>query len=193
MAREGKARMLSDLEFKLLLAVATGGKFSHRNAAILYCSFGLGLRVQEIAGLKIEDIAYNNFKLKEEVCLRRAITKNRRQRYAYLSHEKVVHALQTHLDDLTKRPYDNFLFETQCKCRFSANVLQKWFRYIMDKAGLHDASSHSGRRTFITKLIQNGADIKSISTLVGHSSITTTAVYIEENPHRLKHFSNMAL
>jgi len=44
------------------------------------------------------------------------------------------------------------------------------------------ASSHSGRRTFATKLIENGVGIKNVQTLLGHKSIQTTTLYIQENP-----------
>ncbi len=61
MAREGKAKVLSEAEFKLLLLVAKGGKFSARNLAIIYCSFGLGLRAKEIASHTIGDVANKHY------------------------------------------------------------------------------------------------------------------------------------
>ena len=53
------------------------------------------------------------------------------------------------------------------------------------KAGIDGAKSHSGRRTFATRLIQKGADIRCIQVLMGHSSISITARYIQENPIQL--------
>ncbi len=47
------------------------------------------------------------------------------------------------------------------------------------------ASSHSGRRTFITGLAERGIDLKAISVLAGHSNIRTTAMYVDNNPLRL--------
>ena len=44
------------------------------------------------------------------------------------------------------------------------------------------ASSHSGRRTFATKLIENGVGIKNVQTLLGHKNIQTTTLYVQENP-----------
>ena len=44
------------------------------------------------------------------------------------------------------------------------------------------ASSHSGRRTFATKLIENGVAITNVQKLLGHKSIQTTTLYIQENP-----------
>ena len=63
---EGKARVLTSSEFKRVLTIAKDEHFAHRNTAILYCSFGLGLRAKEIASLKISDLFDNNFKILEE-------------------------------------------------------------------------------------------------------------------------------
>ena len=63
--------------------------------------------------------------------------------------------------------------------------LQQLFKRLYTKAGIEGASSHSGRRTFATNLISKGFDIKSVSVLMGHRSIQTTARYIQENPKML--------
>ncbi len=86
--------------------------------------------------------------------------------------------MQNHLENLKKQNFHPSLplFQTQRKQRLSANVMQKWFRDLYDKAGIHGASSHSGRRTFITRLIEHGADIKEVSKLAGHASIMTKAI-----------------
>ena len=59
------------------------------------------------------------------------------------------------------------------------------------KVGLsEDCSSHSGRRTWITDLIQDGFDMKSVSILAGHSSIRMTVdVYCDTNPEKLSNIS----
>lgn len=193
MAREGKAKVLSESEFKRLLLVAKDSPMALRNVALVYCSFGLGLRAKEIASLSVQDIADSNYSLLDEICLKRSMTKGEKQRHAYLSNEKLRKALQAHLNTLTNLSRDKSLFQTQRKSRFTPNTLQKWFKSLYDKSGIVGASSHSGRRTFITRLIENGADIKAVSRLAGHASIVTTAIYVEDNPDRLKRISNLAV
>jgi integrase/recombinase XerD len=193
MPREGKARVLTEAEFKRLLLVAKNGPLANRNVAMVYCSFGLGLRAKEIASLSIRDVTNPHYQLLDEICLKRAMTKGEKQRYAYLTHKKVCDALQTHLNDISHLARDKPLFQTQRKSRFTPNALQKWFKSLYDQAGIVGASSHSGRRTFITRLIEQGADIKAVSRLAGHASIVTTAIYVEDNPDRLKRIANLAL
>lgn len=193
MSREGKAKVLSEAEFKLLLLVAKEGNFSTRNLALVYCSFGLGLRAKEIASLTIADVANSHYQLLDELSLKRSMTKGEKQRHAYLTHKKIREVLQAHLNGLKGMPHDKAFFQTQRKSRFTANTLQKWFAALYVKAGIHGASSHSGRRTFITRLIEQGADIKAVSRLAGHANIVTTAIYVEDNPERLKRIANLAI
>ena len=193
MAREGKAKVLTEAEFKRLLLVAKNAQMPERNVALIYCSFGLGLRAKEIASLKISDVTDTNYKLLDEICLKRSMTKGEKQRYAYLVNKKVCDALEAHIKNLKDTNRDKPLFLTQRKSRFTPNTLQQWFRTLYDKAGITGASSHSGRRTFITRLIENGVDIKAVSRLAGHSSIVTTAIYVEDNPDRLKRIANLAI
>lgn len=193
MAREGKAKVLTPEEFKRLLIVASNSGFEARNVAIIYCSFGLGLRVKEIAALTIEDLVDDNFKLLDEISLKRSMTKGEKQRHVYLTNKKVRTALDAHIQTITHLPKTKPLFMTQRKSKFTPNVLQKWFRDIYNKAGIVGASSHSGRRTFITRLIENGVDIKAVSRLAGHANIGTTAIYVEDNPERLKRISELVV
>ena len=193
MPREGKARVLQEAEFKRLLIVAKNGAMGTRNVAMVYCSFGLGLRAKEIASLTIADVADTHYQLLDEICLKRSMTKGEKQRHAYLTNKKMCEALQAHLNNLTHLSRTKSLFQTQRKSRFTPNALQKWFKSLYDRAGIFGASSHSGRRTFITRLIEQGADIKAVSRLAGHASIVTTAIYVEDNPDRLKRLANVAL
>lgn len=197
MPKEGKARVLTEDEFKRLLVIAKDAQMPERNVAMIYCSFGLGLRAKEIASLKISDVFDEQLNILEEVNLTRSMTKGEKQRHIYINNPKIVKALKQYVAWRKKHDIifndNDWLFKTQRKQRFSPDVLQKWFRKLYDKAGIKSASSHSGRRTFITRLIEQGADIKAVSHLAGHANITTTAGYVDSNPDRLKRISNLAV
>lgn len=71
---------------------------------------------------------------------------------------------------------------------YSPNTLQRHLHNLYAKASVK-ASSHSGRRSFATRLIQNGADIHTVMVLMGHSNIATTQKYLNTDIERLKRFA----
>ena len=70
------------------------------------------------------------------------------------------------------------LFRTQKNSAFSPNTLCQLFGELYRKAGIKGASSHSGRRGFITKLAHSGISSKVIMELVGHKFLSSTQKYI---------------
>ena len=77
------------------------------------------------------------------------------------------------------------LFESQKGGHFSANTMCQLFLDIYKAVGLKDASSHSGRRTYITRLANKGVGVRLLAELAGHSHISTTQRYIDVNAEQL--------
>ena len=77
------------------------------------------------------------------------------------------------------------LFRTQQHSSFSANTMCQLFLQIYKDCGLKGASSHSGRRTFITKLANTGINVRLLAALAGHADISTTQRYIDVNDTQL--------
>ena len=73
------------------------------------------------------------------------------------------------------------LITNQMSGKFSSASLQQLFKKMYTSVGI-DGSSHSGRRSFCTNLSESGVSITNLQTLMGHQSISTTALYINENP-----------
>jgi len=189
--REGQAKVLSESEFRRVVNIVKKQAHSKRNIALLYCSFGLGLRAKEMASLKVHHVLGENDNLLEEINLDSTMTKGKKQRHAFLTNPKVIAAFQDYLDDRKKCDdilfnIESPLFRSQKGNSFSPNSLQQLFHRMYSDAKIYGASSHSGRRTFATTLIEKGIDIKAVSTLMGHASVTMTAKYVENNPVRLK-------
>jgi len=84
------------------------------------------------------------------------------------------------------RCYPFFASQKSVKAGFSANSLAQTFALLYEGAGLEGASSHSGRRTFLTNLANKGTAIHILKTLAGHRSISTTAAYLYSSPSQLK-------
>ncbi|MGQ3890126.1 tyrosine-type recombinase/integrase [Legionella sp. CNM-1927-20] len=162
MSKEGKAKVLTDAEFRRILAVAKDSTFAIRNVAMIYCSFGLGLRAKEIASLTIADVADSHYRLLDEICLKRSMTKGEKQRYAYLSNKKLREALQIYLNQLKANsiPRHKPFFQTQRRSRFTPNTLQKWFRKLYDKAGILVQVHIQGGEPLSPNLLSKGSILK---------------------------------
>ena len=82
--------------------------------------------------------------------------------------------------------HDRALLRTQKGSAFSPNTLCQLFSQIYARAGIDGASSHSGRRWFITQLAHKGTSAKVIMTLAGHKHLSTTQRYIEVNDQMMR-------
>jgi integrase/recombinase XerD len=181
--REGQAKVLSDEELKRVYAIAGSGRHGNRDVSILDFSFRLGLRVKEISSLMIDNILEDNGKIRDSFYLTADQAKGDKGRTIYLTNKKLRKNLELYLAS-RENDLNRHLFKSQ-KTAFTPNTMQMLIKRLYDKAGIKGAKSHSGRRTFCTRLIEAGYDIKSVSVLAGHRSVNTTARYISENPIRL--------
>ncbi|GAB3543451.1 hypothetical protein GCM10027343_16870 [Noviherbaspirillum agri] len=162
---------------------------------MFYISFGLGLRAKEMAALRIKHVLGIDGQLLDEIHLTRTMTKGGKQRVVYLTNQHARRAIREYIDERIEGDgilfnYEAALFRSQKGGHFSANTLQQLFHRLYAWGLMQGASSHSGRRTFATRLIEKGTDIKAVSTLMGHASIAMTAQYVEDNPVRLKQICN---
>ena len=182
---KGRARVLTTPEFKRVIKMQSNTKFGLRNSVLMHLSFYLGLRAKEMCSLKVGSITDSHGALKTEVLLKRNMTKGNKQRRFYLTNDKLTKILMQYLEqrkaDGTDHP-DAPLVLSQKGGRFSPNSMQQLFSKFYRMVGLDGASSHSGRRSFATRLLEQGVGIRNVQTLMGHSSIGTTAIYAEENP-----------
>jgi len=186
-----KATVPTDLEQKRLFAVAKSTNHAKRNAALLAVSYRLGFRAKEIAALSIKDVMSVDFRIKDSCFLRGDMTKGGKARVAYLSNVGLCAQLLAYLDERRACQgmlfnFDAPLFLSQKGGYFSPNTMQQLIGHLHRQAGIHNGRSHSGRRWFATELITKGIDIKSVSVLMGHSSVSMTAQYVQDNPQRLR-------
>ena len=181
----GKAKVLNKTEFNRVVKFQISTRHGLRNVLLLHLSFFLGLRSKEMASLIIGDLMDVNGDLKEEVTLKRHQTKRGKQRRFYITNDKLKKVLIQYLN--TRKEIEGdldlnaTLIKNQMSGKFSSASLQQCFKKMYESVGI-DASSHSGRRSFCTNLSENGISITNLQTLMGHQSISTTALYINENP-----------
>jgi len=172
-----QARVLTERELRKVLNYCSTQPHATRNRAMLLCTHMAGMRVGEVAALRICDVLAADGTVMEEIALAASQTKGNQSR-TVLVPKKL----------LTQTDTQRALFPTQKnpKRGFTANTLCQLFHKIYKDARMTGATSHSGRRTFITKLADKGVGVRVLMALAGHKSIATTQRYIELNPTVMK-------
>ena len=183
-----QARALGAAEMEQVLEHVNAGRHAHRNRCFILLTHLAGLRVGEVASLRWMDVMTADGQIKEEVRLLPEMTKGKHARTVYIS-TRLCQELQQYADIYRRAaPLDCPLFYSQKGARsgFTANSLTQTIAKLYRGAGLDGATSHSGRRTFLTNLANKGTAIHLLRTLAGHRSISTTATYLYSSPTQLK-------
>lgn len=182
-----QAKVLSEAEYKRVLMVVDSMRHGQRNRAALMLSFFAGMRVGEIAALKVGDVLDAQGRVKDQILLRGAITKSGEARTVFVG-DKLRRELERYTATLSGRARDGkaALLATQRGGHFTANTLCQLFGRVYALAGIDGASSHSGRRWFITRLAHSGVSAKVIMTLAGHKHLSTTQRYIDVNDDMMR-------
>lgn len=172
----GQARALDDKRLKQALGAAK----SERETAMLLLSIKAGLRAVELAGLKWRDVDLAG----PSLLLKR--TKGDRERIVPLARD-VVEALLAYRRTLAGKVDPERPVFTNKHAHpgepLSANAVAVWFHRYYAALGWEGFSSHSGRRTFATRVARNiitaGGSLKDVMHLLGHAHLSTTSRYIE--------------
>ena len=182
-----KAKTLSQQEIRRVLDHISTRKHSVRNRAILQTSFLSGMRVGEIASLRFKDVVDGEGRIKDQILLTADMTKGSESRIVFIN-EKLRKELQSYISIYKPLSPDAKFFYSQKKTSdgFSANTLTQHFHYLYRRAGIDGASSHSGRRSFITSIASKGVSVRVLMSLAGHKHLGTTQKYIDVNDNLLR-------
>lgn len=175
-----QAKTLTQGEIDQVLRYCANTRYPQRNRVIVLTSVWSGMRVGELAALRVGDVANADGTIKSEVRLAANQTKGHVGRTVFLS-EKLRTELAAYLRHRRFKSLEQPLFYTEKAQGFTANTLAQWFYWTYKKAGISGASSHSGRRTFITNLASKGIGVRVLASLAGHKSIAVTQMYIDVN------------
>jgi integrase/recombinase XerD len=178
-----QAKTLNDQELRRVLDYIATRKHAARNRAMLLMTFYAGLRVCEVAALRYRDLVDEQGHVRPEFVLTAQDTKGNEARTVFIN-EKLRKELERYV--ITQRfsmhPRTKLFFSQQRAIDgFSSNTLCQHFHYLYKRAGIAGASSHSGRRSFITGLASKGISVRVLASLAGHKSIATTQRYIDVN------------
>lgn len=152
-----------------------------RNIAIIELIYCLGLRIGELVNINLEDID-----LDEQTILIHG--KGRKERILYISSSEVIDKLTKWLNARSFfNPMSASLFVNKYGSKLSIYTIEDIFYKYRDMSGIdHRSTPHFLRHTFATQLLDNGADLRSVQEILGHSSIITTQIYTEVSTERKK-------
>ena len=154
-----------------------------RDRAILEVMYATGLRVSELARLKLKDVNMEIGFLrcqgkgsKERIIPLGRIAKKFLEKYIFDARPKLL-----------KGKESEFLFLAQGGNPLSRQSIWKMIKKMVKKAKIKkEVSPHTLRHSFATHLLERGADLRSVQEMLGHASITTTQIYTHINRLRLK-------
>ncbi len=177
-----QAKTLTQQELRRVLDYIATRPHALRNRVLLLATHYAGMRVGEVANLRYEDVVDEAGQVRDEIRLEAEQTKGRHGRIVFVN-AKLKRELEVYLRSYPKTKPERKMFYTQKRKEdgFTPNTLAQHFHYIYRRAGIQGASSHSGRRTFITNLAAKGVGVRVLMSLAGHRNIGTTQAYIDVN------------
>lgn len=154
-----------------------------RNCAIMTLLISLGLRICEIKNLNLQDYQPKEGRIT-------IFGKNKKERILFITNSQDKLILKNYLK--TREQYkpqnkEHAFFLNKYGKRFSIYGIENIYFKYRDIANIaKNSTPHHLRHTFATELLNNGASIRDIQELLGHSSITTTEIYVEVSSKRKK-------
>ena len=182
-----QAKRLAEPELKRLMAVINTLRYTTRKNTIIALSFYAGLRACEIAALSVGDVFDEAGGVKDTIYL------NSNQNKGSDSATVLVNTkLKRQLLKFAKQ-YSVHVSNRSAPLLFSAKgggftaqTIVNLFKRIYQLAGIDGASSHSGRRQFVTQLADRGINARLVQVLARHKHLSTTQRYIDVNESKLR-------
>jgi integrase/recombinase XerD len=153
-----------------------------RDKAMLQLLYATGLRVSELCGVEIGGVNLN-------VGIVRVIGKGRKERLVPLG-RSAMHAIEAYIERGRKQPAGRnarYLFLTNRGGPMTRQAFWKLLKNYGKQVGLwHNLTPHVLRHSFATHLLERGADLRSLQTMLGHADISTTEIYTHVLRARLR-------
>ncbi len=166
--------VLTKEEVDKLLNINLNDKYDYRNKAMLELLYATGLRISELINLKVNDVDFFNNVV---ICF----GKGKKERIVPVDDNTLKHIknyLEYRNSFFKGNKYSDYLFLNNVGGKISRQGFMKNLRQILLKLGNNkNITPHMLRHSFATHMLNNGADLRSIQLLLGHSDISTTKIY----------------
>ncbi len=167
----------------LINAVERTDEFGTRDRAILEFLYSTGARISEMIDLRVGDLYIDEM-------IVRLFGKGRKERYVPISQTALTYCenyINNARQKLLKYKQNNILFLNRFGNKLSRMGCWKIIDAYAHQAGIKShVSPHTLRHSFATHLLQGGANLRIVQTLLGHSSISTTQIYTNIDRNYLK-------
>lgn len=152
-----------------------------RDKAILEILFSTGIRIGELSALDIDCLDQTTHTV-------RIMGKGGKERILFLSSDEVIVSLKRYLEIREPRdPFEKALFLNRYGNRLSIYSVENIFKKYKKLARIKgNHTPHALRHTMATMLLENGADIRAVQEILGHSSIVTTQIYTQVSTNHKK-------
>ena len=153
-----------------------------RDKAMLELLYATGIRVTELISLKVSEV---NLPMSFIVC--RDVHKERIIPFGMAAKNALVKYLSDARHLLIADKSSDILFANCSGTSMSRQGFWKLIKYYTNKAGIvADITPHTLRHSFAAHLVENGADLRSVQEMLGHSDISTTQIYANMNHNRIR-------
>jgi integrase/recombinase XerD len=179
MALGKQAKTLTEPQIKAVLSHLSGTRDPIRNQVMVLLSVDAGLRAKEIAAITWSMITTSDGSIGDVIRLEDTASKGTSGGVIYIS-KRLRHHLDTHA---RTKPMTGTIITSRSGKPMSAQVVTNWFWRLYRDLGMDGCSSHSGRRTAITRWARGitaaGGSLRDVQALARHSSLQMTQRYIE--------------
>ncbi len=184
MAQGKQAKILTFKQETAVLQYMETTRYPERNRAMFMLSVKAGLRAKEIASITWGMITDASGEVADELALTNAASKGKGGGRTIPLNSKLKAALVALYSSRERKPAPHQpVICSERGGRMSAASITVWFHRLYNDLGLVGCSSHSGRRTFITRaarrVVEAGGSLRDIQQLAGHANLGTTQRYIE--------------
>ena len=186
MANKGRAKVLDKAIFDDF--VANSAKTNQGDLLNLVACLGYyaGLRVGTIAALELDDVIDKQGNVKETAYIDGEKMKGGKPYTAYFNHPRLVSTILKYINESRRPTKVRNLLITRKNTAYSPKSLSALIEKKWKDYGYQGYSHHSFRRSYASSIIEKGGDITLLRTLMNHSSITTTSIYVSNDPKTLK-------